>query len=183
MTPIRGRVIRMKTAGMLALFLVLGAVPGGTAERGSTVTVDLGKNISATIIERPFDGEKRSVERCHDGPGICRIDGGTPFGVAAGTPDIVLAKLSLGVGGRNYDLDTSNMYNPGSGRRREAGPLLAAVCYDSANCVVRGIFSDGVAVYVAEWAIVDGKSSRTILTGSNDVVELFRNRLAPPSFE
>ena len=171
---------------ILFLFSLLFVGTPANADEGSTLTLDLGKNVTAKVSQRPFDGAQVRIEQCRDGAGICRINGGTPFGISSGLPRTVLAKLTVTVGGRTYELDTSNMYDAWGKRQQEArqvSQFLAAACYDQANCVVRGLFSEGAHAYVAEWAIVDGKASRTMLTGSNDVVELFDRKLAPPAFE
>ncbi len=177
----------MKIPGVI-IFVAAILVCGGKAAaggEGSPLTVDLGGNRTVTITERSFDSWQAKVENCREGSGICRINGGIPFGVGGSVPKTVLIKLSLTVEGRAYDLDVSNMYNAW-GRRADgttASRHLAAACFDRENCVVRGIFSDGASAYVAEWAVVDGRTSRTILTGSRDVVDLFQRHLEPPGFE
>jgi len=174
----------MKVLGIIIVSILAcgGRAAGGD---GSPLTLELGGNRTVMITERSFDAWQAKVENCREGSGICRINGGIPFGVGAGIPKTVLAKLSLTVEGRTYDLDVSNMYNA-LGRRPDGAAVsrhMAAACYDRENCVVRGIFSDAASAYVAEWAVVDGRTSRTMLTGSRDVVDLFQRHLEPPGFE
>jgi hypothetical protein len=177
----------MRTRGIIiaivAAMLACGMQAAGGD--GSPVTVELGGGRTLAITERSFDAWQAKVENCREGSGICRINGGIPFGVGAGMPKTVLVKMSLTVEGRTYDLDVSNMYNAWGRRHDGAGDSrhLAATCYDRENCVVRGIFSDAASAYVAEWAVVDGRTSRTMLTGSRDVVDLFQRHLEPPGFE
>ena len=56
-------------------------------------------------------------------------------------------------------------------------------CFDTKNCQLRGLFSDAAGSFVAEWQIVGGLPTRTILTSSSDVVHLFMNNIDPPVFE
>jgi hypothetical protein len=52
-----------------------------------------------------------------------------------------------------------------------------------ATCQFRGIFSDAAGSYAAEWKIINGKSYRTFLTSSKDVLDLFIKNIDPPTFE
>jgi hypothetical protein len=56
-------------------------------------------------------------------------------------------------------------------------------CSDAKNCVFRGLFGDGANSYVAEWVIFDGVSSRTVLSGDDDLFELFEKHMDPPVYE
>lgn len=56
-------------------------------------------------------------------------------------------------------------------------------CFDKKNCQFRGLFSDAAGTFVAEWLIVDGHSTRTVLTSSSDVVVLFTENIDPADFD
>lgn len=53
-------------------------------------------------------------------------------------------------------------------------------CSDVKNCEFRGIFSDGVGTFVAEWRVVDGVPIRDVLTDSSDIIDLFMHNIDPP---
>jgi hypothetical protein len=176
----------MKTIVFLIISIVACAGLVVAGEEGPVVTIVLGKNIQASLTESTFYPGQAKIETCSSGSGICRINGGIPFGVAAGMPKTFLSKLTVSMEHRTYTLDTGSMYNAWGKRPAEgkgAVKYLAANCYDPLNCIVRGVFSEGAAAYVAEWAIVDGRATRTMLTGSKDIVDLFTKHLDPPGFE
>jgi len=175
----------MKTIVFLMIFSIASAGLASAAENESNATVELGKNITASLTERTFFPSQAKIETCSSGSGICGINGGIPFGIAAGMPKTYLSKLIVSVDQKSYTLDTGNMYDAWGKRPAEGKGArhLAASCYGPMNCIVRGIFSEGPGAYVAEWAIVDGHASRTMLTGSKDIVDLFLKRIDPPGFE
>lgn len=176
----------MKKVVFLILSIIASAGPALAAENESVATIELGKNIKASLTERAFYPGQAKIETCSSGSGICGINGGIPFGIASGMPKTFLSKLTVSVEQKTYTLDTSNMYDAWGKRPIEgkgAVRHLAASCYGPLNCIVRGIFSDGTGAYVAEWAIVDGRASRTMLTGSTDIVDLFLKHIDPPGFE
>ena len=176
----------MKFIMFLILSIITSAGMAAAAEDGSVVTVELGRNITMSLTERTFNAGQAKIETCSSGSGICGINGGIPFGIAAGMPKTFLSKLTLSVEQKTYTLDTSNMYNAWGKRPAEgkgAVKHLAANCYGPMNCIVRGVFSEAAAAYAAEWAIVDGHAARTMLTGSKDIVDLFMKHIDPPGFE
>jgi hypothetical protein len=56
-------------------------------------------------------------------------------------------------------------------------------CVDAKNCSFRGLFSDAGGSFVAEWRVINGVSTRTVLTDSSDVVSLFMKNIDPPEYE
>lgn len=56
-------------------------------------------------------------------------------------------------------------------------------CFDTKNCQFRGLFSDAAGTFVAEWRIVNELPIRTMLTNSDDVVNLFIKNIDPPEFD
>jgi len=176
----------MKKLGMIGLIILglAGAAPAADDE--FTASYEFGKSIKVTLAEKSFDSRQAKVETCQGGVGVCRINGVIPFGVASGMPKTFLAKVTLDAAGKTYNLDAGGMYNAWGKKPNDGqgtAQYLSAHCFDSYNCIVRGLFSETAGAYVAEWAIVDGHASRTMLTGSRDVVELFRKHIAPPLFE
>ena len=152
------------------------------ADNETTASYDFGK-AKITLVEKAFDPGQAKVETCQGGAGICRINGVIPFGIAAGMPKTELVKVTLDVGGKSYQLDAGGMYNAWGRKSGDSAQRLSAQCFDASNCIVRGVFSEPTGAYAAEWAIVDGRASRTMLTGSRDVVDLFRKNIGAPLFE
>jgi hypothetical protein len=176
----------MKKLGMACLMLLGLAGAATAADDELTASYEFGKNTKVTLLEKVFDPRQARVETCRGGAGVCRINDAIPFGVSSGMPKTFLAKVTLEVDRKTYTLDSGGMYNawgkkPGDGQG--TAQRLSAQCFDAYNCIVRGLFSETAGAYIAEWAIVDGHASRTMLTGSRDVVELFKKHIEPPLFE
>jgi hypothetical protein len=77
------------------------------------------------------------------------------------------------------------MYDAWGGRPLEYKGTIryfGGKCSDQKNCQFRGIFSDGAGSFVAEWRIVGGVPTRTVLSGSDDIVHLFMKNIDPPEF-
>lgn len=120
------------------------------------------------------DGTRIRVEQVQCEGDACARGAARMLGHAsAGTR---IAALTLRTGGRAYALDVSEMVDP-------LVPKIDGFCYDERNCHLRGTFGDGGGVYAAEWQIVDGVATRTVLSGSLDLVRFFRANLKPPRYE
>jgi hypothetical protein len=50
-------------------------------------------------------------------------------------------------------------------------------CCATDFCVFRGIFSDGAYSFVAEWVVGGGIATRTVLTSSDDIMQLFTKNI------
>lgn len=171
----------MKKTALISIAFIITA-GSAAADSQTAASYEFGK-AKVTLVEKAFDPGQAKVETCRDGAGICRINGVIPFGVAAGMPKTVLIKATLDVGGSAYQLDVSGMYNAWGRTSGDPAQRLSAQCFDASNCIVRGVFSEPAGAYAAEWAVVDGRTSRTLLTGSRDVVDLFRKHIGAPLFE
>lgn len=172
--------------GLLMMSVMAHAAAAKTQHAESTKSFDLGDSTSVTLVERAFDPAHARIETCGETHQICRINGGAPFGIDGDMPRTYLARLTLKVGRKTYDLDTRGMYDAWGDHPLEGkGTIryMAASCSDTAFCTLRGIFSDGGGTYVAEWQIRYGISVRTILTDSNDIVNSFLEHLEPPVFD
>ncbi len=104
----------------------------------------------------------------------------------SGLPKSYVKRLKVAFGGASYDLDSSDMYDAWGDRPLQvAGKVryLGGRCFDARNCQVRGLFSDGASSFVAEWRVVDGRTTRTVLTDSIDVVDLFIKSIDPPEVD
>ena len=171
------------TRGYIVALLSFLFCTSGFAETTSTFT--LPSDVGVTIIEAGFREQKFDVEGCSEKSSTCRINGHIPFGVAFGLPKTYLKSITVSFQGASYTLDVTDMYNAWGNRPLEypgGVRYFGGKCFDKKNCQFRGLFSDAAGSFVAEWLIVDGCATRTVLTGSNDVVNLFTKHIDPPEF-
>ena len=165
----------------LALFSVL--VPA-TASADTTATFELPSGVSVRIVEAAFRASQFKVEGCSEQDSACLINGRIPFGTAFGLPKTYVKSITVSFGARSYSLNVSDMYDAWGARPPEWKGVIryfGGRCFDSKNCRFRGLFSDAAGTFVAEWSVVSGAPVRTILTDSDDVVELFSRNIDPPS--
>jgi hypothetical protein len=151
-----------------------------------TANLILPSGVTVTIIEAPFQKARFKVEGCSNKTSTCRINGRIPFGVAFGLPRTYVKSITISFRGRSHTLDASDMYDAWGGRPLEYPGMvryLGGKCFDTRNCQIRGLFSDAAGSFVAEWRIVNGLVVRTVLTDSNDVVNLFTKNIDPPEFD
>jgi len=144
----------------------------------------LPSGVKVKIEEATFSPGRARIEK---GPrGGLLIDGKIPFGVLLELPKTYVKSITIEYRGRTRSLDVSGMYDAWNQRPLSDGPVryFGGRCDDdSGQCVVRGVFSDGMASFVAEWVVADGVSQRTVITASGDVVNLFLNHIDPPSYD
>ncbi|MDA8078292.1 MAG: hypothetical protein M0Z79_05070 [Nitrospiraceae bacterium] len=151
-----------------------------------TSTFALPSGVEVKIIEAPFQKSLFRIEGCSGRESVCRINGRAPAGVAFGLPKTYVKSITVSFRGRSYSLDASSMYNAWGSRPLEyKGKIryFGGKCFDDKNCQFRGLFSDGAGTFVAEWRVVNGLSVRTVLTDSNDIVNLFEKNIDPPEFD
>jgi hypothetical protein len=176
----------VRTCGAkLAVFLAA-LLAAGRAGAGPQVKFTLPSGVVVAITEAPFARPKFRVSGCTDEGAACFINGHVPFGRASRLPRTYVERIAVSFGGSTYILDSSDMYDAWGERPLEhAGKVryFGGRCTDSKNCQVRGLFSDGAASFVAEWRVVNGRATRTVLTDSTDVVDLFMRHIDPPVFE
>lgn len=174
----------MKNNFVIILVIILFPLSSFAADMRSKFT--LPSKVEISIIEAPFYKKKFKVEGCSDKDSICRINGHIPFGIAFGIPKTYVKSIVITFQGKSSELDVSDMYNAWGNRPLEyRGKVryFGGKCSDLKNCQIRGIFSDAAGSFVAEWLIVDGRAFRSILTSSNDVVDLFMKHIDPPEFD
>ena len=173
-----------KTIFLCLLFMPL-LVLADKKDKASTFTLPSG--IRVKIVEAPFSESLFKVELCKKNEGrVCLIDGKSPHGSAGSIPLTYLKDLTVSYKNKSYILDTSNMFNAWGNRPLEfSGSIryLGGFCYDEETCVVRGLFSDAGGSFAAEWAITGGISQRTVISESNDIINLFMKHIDPPKFE
>ena len=174
----------MRNIFAIILLAVLFPVFAIAADTSSKFTLPSGVELS--IIEASFHKGKFKIEGCTDKGSVCRINGRIPFGMAFGLPMTYVKSITITFQGKSIELCVSDMYNAWANRPLEyPGKIryFGGKCIDVKNCQVRGIFSDAAGSFVAEWLIADGRAFRTVLTDSNDVVDLFMKHIDPPEFD
>lgn len=152
----------------------------------TTANFTLPSGVVVQIVEAAFDKAKFKVKGCSGREPYCQINGRTPFGTDLDLPKTYVKNIWVSFAGAKHGLDAKDMYNAWGGRPLEyKGSIryFGGKCSDSNNCQLRGVFSDAAGSFVAEWQIVNGKSTRTVLTNSNDVVHLFMEHIDPPEYE
>ncbi|WP_369600650.1 hypothetical protein AAIA72_12500 [Hahella sp. SMD15-11] len=168
---------------MSRYWLLLGAWASAvfaSADDTHTVTVTVSPDLYVSFEERQVP------DACHTSPGSCEVNGTPRIGAISAPPDSYLSRISLRYKDRTYLLDSGHMYNPQlAGRAVPARPegWVHASCMDAENCVVRVVLGDAGDTYVAEWYVLDGKSLRTLLSPSEDLINLFMKDIRPPVYE
>lgn len=174
----------MKNISLITILSFIIFTSSATADMTSTFTLPSG--VEVKIIEAPFQKALFKVEGCSEGDSVCRINGHAPAGIAFGLPKTYVKSITVSFQGRSYSLDVSDMYNAWGSRPLEhKGKIryFGGKCFNSKNCQFRGLFSDAAGTFVAEWRIVNELPVRTVLTDSNDVVNLFTKNIDPPEFD
>jgi len=157
--------------------------PGETTSSSFT----LPSNVAIRIEESRFDASSHTINGCGEAAAVgksCLIGRQLVFGSANQIPKTYVTSIVASFGGREYKLDVSEMYDAWGNRPLEvqgSGRYFGGSCEDAMNCTLRGLFSTGAATYAAEWQIVDGVSTRTVLTDSSDVVTAFQQHIDPPT--
>lgn len=167
-------------------FVAFGLLPSfGRATSIPEVEFKLPSGVRVKIVESAFDKDRFRISGCTETSQACLINGQIPFGVDSGLPKTYVKSITVYYERQSYLLDASSMYNAWGDRPLEVKGVryFGGNCIDAKNCHFRGLFSDGAGSFVAEWQIVDGVSLRTMLTGSDDVVNLFMQHIDPPQYE
>lgn len=149
------------------------------------VAFSLPSGVRVEIVEAAFHKTLFKISGCGVNDQICLINGQIPFGTDSGLPKTYTKSITVSYQGKSYSLDVSNMYNAWGARPLDIKGIryFGGKCFDVKNCQFRGLFSDAAGSFVAEWRIVGGVSIRTVLTNSNDVVNLFIRHIDPPEFD
>lgn len=135
--------------------------------------IQIDKNIVLTWEIQNFDNTKHTFEYCvkNELKYLCKIDNKEWFGSDNGIefPKNELTKLNLKIGTKNYDLETSKMFNSNSSGYL-GGHQFKLVTYE--NCkILYSFHSDGAGTYTAHWKIENGKAERIILSRDEENFE------------
>lgn len=170
---------------------LLAAIVGGlichtAAFADTTATFTLPSGVAVRIVEAPFNASLFKIQGCKDADSGCLVNGRVPFGTDFGLPKTYVKSITVAFKGQSYSLGVSDMYNAWGGRPLEvpgAVRYFGGQCFDAKNCRFRGLFSDAAGAFVAEWLVVNGRSIRTVLSDSGDIVRLFTEHIDPPVFD
>lgn len=171
---------------LFAVIVLSFALFVSSAIADTTSAFTLPSGVGVKIVEATFEQSLFKVEGCSDKDEVCRINGHTPAGIAFGLPNTYVKSITVSFQGRSYSLDVSDMYNAWGSRPLEyPGKIryFGGKCFNAKNCQFRGLFSDAAGTFVAEWKIVNELPVRTVLTDSNDVINLFQQNIDPPEFD
>ena len=172
----------MKMSGAISLIC---AIASASAAADTNAVFTLPSGVKIQISEAPFEKASFKVSGCINGRAPCTINGHIPFG-SLDLPKTYVKKISISYQGQSYSLNASDMYDAWGERPLEYKGALryfGGKCSDTKNCQFRGLFSDGASSYVAEWEVVDGVATRTVLSNSDDIVNLFKQHIDPPVFD
>jgi hypothetical protein len=172
--------ISISTAFVVALIFIKSAF----ADQINTFMLPSGVQIK--IIEKQFSKSIFKITNCGSYSAACIINGQIAFGAADEIPKTYISMINAFYKGYSYSLDSSNMYNAWGNRKFELNGKIryfGGWCYDGKNCQFRGLFSDAAGTFVTEWKVIDGVSVRTVLTDSDDVIQLFMKNIDPPEHE
>ncbi len=153
---------------LLILFLISNLTFGQT--KGE---IQLDKNVILNWEIQNFDKTKHTFEYCgkNELKYLCKIDNQEWFGSDNGLefPKNKLTKLNLKIASKNYDLETSKMFNSNfSGYLSEHQFKL--VTYENYQ-ILYSFHSDGAGTYTAHWKIENGKAERIILSTDEELFE------------
>lgn len=175
----------MSVRRIVPLLLILASACSVAGEQARTTVFVLPSKVRVSVVEAAFSTRNFKVEGCGGESESCLVDGRAPFGVVGELPRSYVEKLQVSYAGKTYVLDSSDMYDAWGGRKLSVNGIryFGGECTDAGNCEFRGVFADGAASFAAEWKIVSGRPSRTVLTDSGDIVDLFLRNIDPPTFE
>jgi hypothetical protein len=166
---------------LLLVTVALSASAHGQTESKSSFTLPSG--VTVTITEAPFNKAKFTISGCFARAGACLINGHIPFGFDNALPETYVKSITVSFKGRSYALDASDMYDAWGKRPLEHKGVVryfGGKCNELNLCRFRGLFSDAAGSFVAEWYVEDGKAFRTVLTNSEDILNLFEKHIDPP---
>ncbi|MBC3928644.1 hypothetical protein H8K29_10515 [Undibacterium sp. CY21W] len=168
------------------LFVLLSVACMTGAFADGLVNFTLPSGVAVELVEQAFVKSQFKVEGCNGQEKKCLINGRIPFGTDLDLPKSYVKSIRVSFQGKTYSLSSDGMYNAWGKRPLEypgSVRYFGGKCFDSQNCQFRGLFSDAAGSFVAEWRVVNGVPTRTVLTNSNDVVSLFMKHIDPPEFE
>ncbi|GHS89598.1 hypothetical protein FACS189487_10140 [Campylobacterota bacterium] len=171
---------------LVIVFIASNLVADSTTEVKNVILLKNGAKLE--VIEDIFDAKKFNIEYRKDDSRIIEyINGRIPYGVDFGTPKTYAKSIELYYKGKTYNLDSSDMYNaletkiprPKQYSKLSVNHLFGIKCANENNCVIRGILSQGSSSFAVEWEILNGKSRRTIMTFSKDIILFMLENIEP----
>ncbi len=172
----------MKSFRRWAHLLWLLVIGGSTAaQAASEVTFQLPSGVTVKLVERPIAEGHFKYTGCVNHSVYCIIDDQLAFGWVGTLPSAYLKSITVLYQSKSYAFDVRGMFDAWGHRPLQRGKTryFGGGCSDSNTCQFRGLFSDGIGTFVAEWTIVGGVAQRTVLTSSPDIVAVFIDHIDP----
>jgi hypothetical protein len=150
----------------LAMSLLL---PGVARSKDSVYEFTLPSGLDIRIVEAPLTSSTHPN---------CRRNG-RPVKFMEYRPRTYVKDISVAHAGKRIHLDSTCMTDAWNGRPLEhKGSIryFGGTCEgdgESRFCVLRGVFADASESFVAEWTVSGSTSSRTVLSSSIDILDLF----------
>ena len=168
---------------MKSLFFCVLLAAIGSSASAKTYSFETSTGMRFLAEETTFDSAKYSIAGCGRGTDACLINGRPATG-AIGLPKSVLSRLTLSFQGKEYELDTSGMFDPFlPAKDADLSSQIQGFCYDALNCSIRAVFGDAGGSHAVEWRVSNGKAFRTVLSNSGDLVQYFMKNLMPPKYK
>jgi hypothetical protein len=137
---------------------------------GQTGSLDLKKSITLSWVITKFEAKVHKLSYCNEGSQkyLCKIDGKEWYGSDRSpvSPKNQLDRLTLKIGKQTYRLKTDKMFNP-----NYSGQLYAKqfkIKRFKNYYRLYSFFSDGAGTYTVYWRIAGGKSSRELISTSEE---------------
>lgn len=161
------------------LTLILACADLTLRAQPTTARIRLPENARLTLVRTAFDSTVRGIQYQTTESGErypYAVDGHRIFGTDGDVPRSRLAKATLSVGGRQYALPVTGMYNPWYGEtpNRE---LIWFWRERTGRYRLRMLLSDGAGTYAAEWLLNGSAVTRTVLSADEEIVVRFQKGL------
>lgn len=166
---------RHMTRAALFILFSIAAGPGVASTQETATKLTLPSGVKITIIEGRVIGSKLPN---------CRVNGKSVT-LGEHRPATYVKHMYGEFNGKRFTLDASCMTDAWNGRPLEVPGTIryfGGKCsnYKSGlSCTLRGVFADASETFVAEWIVVAGNSTRTVLSNSQDVISLFMKNIDP----
>ena len=124
------------------------------------VSIKVNDTISIELTRESFKKKNKNIQY-KDSLHLYSIDSNPVFGTNMVIPKHQLIEAKLIIKNKGITLNTSFMYDPWW---KNKNTIIFKVKNIHNGIQLRGLFSSGAGSYVAEWHIIENKSTRTIIT-------------------
>jgi hypothetical protein len=151
-----------------AIVLILILISSASADDFQSTGNFQYKDVKLSVAATPFNSKEHNIHKCKimNWEGVCLIDNLPVYGADMQMPKTMLNEVIVQIGAKAIPLDVTCMYNPWFKKPSKGQFEIKKI---EGGFAVRGFFSDGAGVYVAEWDIISGAAVRTILTNDETI--------------